>query len=387
MRKIPSVGTPIFFSEIIKPLFRRGEGDFVEALKRYFRIQDVFLTGSGICAFYLILEALKQMYPGKKTVILPAYTAPVLKLPCDRAGLKIALSDITIDDYGYNLRNLGRILDNDVLCVVSVALFGIPADGIRIRKFNIPIIDDAAQAMGSSYKGEMAGTMGAAGIVSFHRGKNLSTYSGGVLLSCSSELSEVIGKEVSLLPRPHRNEEILAFMKVLAVSYLLNPSLYAIFEPLLRPFKSRSLHHSFECAAQTRFLEKLGGLLMHRVDEILRMRIENGDTLHRGLQEVHGITLHEKRADTEIVYNQFPIIFEDPAKVETIRRRLWKERIEMTRQYLKPLHHHFCLGYKEKEFPVAQKVARGLLLFPTHYGVGRKDIERGINIIRDELGG
>jgi perosamine synthetase len=216
MRKIPSAGTPIFFSEIIKPLFMRRDGELAKALKKYFRVADVFITGSGTCAFYLILDALRRLYPDKKTVILPAYTAPVLKLPCDRAGLKVALCDITLTDYGYIFKNLSVIIDKDVLCIVSVSLFGIPPDVSRIKKFTIPIIDDAAQAMGSTCKGKMAGTMGTAGLVSFHRGKNLSTYSGGALISCSAELSEVIKKELSLLSRSSLRDEILAFMTVLS---------------------------------------------------------------------------------------------------------------------------------------------------------------------------
>jgi dTDP-4-amino-4,6-dideoxygalactose transaminase len=387
MRKIPSSGTPIFFSEIIKPLFMGGEGDFARALKRYFRIADVFVTGNGTCALYLILKALKRIYPDKKTVILPAYTAPVLKLPCDRAGLTIVLCDITLEDYGYDFKNLSGIIDNEVLCIVSVELFGIPPDVAGLKKFNVPVVDDAAQAMGSICKGKMAGTMGAAGIVSFHRGKNLSTYSGGGLLSCSAELTEVIAKEVSLLPHPPWKTEILSFMKVLAISHLINPSLYAILEPFVRPLKSRSLHHSFACAAQTIFQQKLGTILLQRAGGIMRKRIENGDMLYRGLKETAGIHLHHKRKGVTIAYNQFPIIFEDPTKVEKIQRTLWKEGIETTRQYLKPLHHYFELGYARDAFPVAQKVAQGLLLFPTHYCVGEKDIERGIDIIRNELEG
>lgn len=386
MRKIPSSGTPIFFSEIIKPLSMRADGGFAEALKQYFRIADVFITGSGTCAFYLILEALKRIYPDKNTVILPAYTAPVLKLPCDKAGLKIALCDITLEDYGYDFKNLSSIVDSDVLCIVSVELFGIPPEVAEIKKFNIAVIDDAAQAMGSVCKEKMAGTMGVAGIVSFHRGKNLSTYSGGGLLSCSTELTEVIEREISLLPRPKWKEEILAFMKVLAISQLINPYAYAILEPFVRPLKSRGLHHSFACEAQTIFQERLGTVLLQRIDAIIRQRVENGDLLYKGLREVNGILLHKKRKGVEIAYNQFPIIFEDPTVVETIQRGLWKEGIETTRQYLKPLHHHFDLGYTEREFPVAQKVSQGLLLFPTHYGVGRQNIERGVDIIRNELG-
>jgi perosamine synthetase len=181
-KKIPSSGTPIFFSEIFKSLAMGMEGNFADDLKSYFRIDDVFITGNGTCALYLILKALKRLYPEKKTVILPAYTAPVLKLPCDRAGLKIVLCDITLDDYGYNIRQLNSIIDKDVLCIVAVELFGIPPDVTGMKKFKVPVIDDAAQAMGSICKGKMAGTMGAAGIVSFHRGKNLSTYSGGGLI-------------------------------------------------------------------------------------------------------------------------------------------------------------------------------------------------------------
>ncbi|MBN1255238.1 MAG: DegT/DnrJ/EryC1/StrS family aminotransferase [Deltaproteobacteria bacterium] len=361
------------------------EGDFAKPLKKYFRTADVFVTGSGTCALYLILKSLKRIYPDKKTVILPAYTAPVLKLPCDKAGLKIALCDISLEDYGYDFKNLSSIVDSDVLCIVSVELFGIPPEVAGIKKFRVPIIDDAAQAMGSICKGKMAGTMGTAGIVSFHRGKNLSTYSGGGLFSCSVELTKVIEKEVSLLPRSVWKKEIFAFMKVLAISSLINPSVYAILEPFLRPFKSRSLHHSFECSAQTRFQEKLGGLLLHRIDGITRKRVENGEILYEGLKGVVGVLLHKNREGTEIAYNQFPLVFEDPAKVEAIQRKLWNAGIETTRQYLKPLHHHFDLGYREKEFPIAQKVSQGLLLFPTHYGVNAKDIEMGIDIIRNEL--
>jgi perosamine synthetase len=387
MRKIPSSGTPIFFSEIVKSLFMGIEGDFAKALKKYFRIADVFVTGSGTCALYLILEALTRLYPDKKTVILPAYTAPVLKLPCDKAGLKIALCDITLEDYGYDFKNLSSIIDNNVLCIVSVELFGIPPEVAGIKKFKVPVIDDAAQAMGSICKGKMAGTMGMAGIVSFHRGKNLSTYSGGGLLSCSAELTEVIKKEIFLLTRPRWKAEILAFLKVLAISHLINPSLYAILEPFVRPLKSRTLHHSFVCAAQTIFQQGLGSVLMQRVNGIMRKRIANGDRLYGGLKETAGIILHQKRKNVTIAYNQFPIIFEDATKVEKIQKKLWKEGIETTRQYIRPLHHYFELGYSKDAFPVARQVAQGLLLFPTHCCVGEKDIEKGINIIRNELEG
>jgi dTDP-4-amino-4,6-dideoxygalactose transaminase len=268
-----------------------------------------------------------------------------------------------------------------------VELFGIPPDVGGLKKFKVSVIDDAAQAMGTTCQGKMAGTMGAAGIVSFHRGKNLSTYSGGGLLSCSAEITEAIEEEIALLPSPPWQAELLAFMKVLAISHLPHPFLYGILEPFVRPLKSRSLHHSFACETQTIFQQRLGAILLQRVDRIMQKRIENGNILYEGLKEVIGIHLHQRRKDVAIAYNQFPIVFEDPTKVEKVQKALWKEGIETTRQYLKPMHHYFKLGYNAREFPVARKIAESLLLFPTHYCVGEKDIERGIDIIRDALAG
>lgn len=71
--------------------------------------------------------------------------------------------------------------------MIIVHLYGMPAQLDRImeisRKYQIPVIEDAAEALGSTYKGQAAGTFGDIGILSFNGNKIITTSGGGALLS------------------------------------------------------------------------------------------------------------------------------------------------------------------------------------------------------------
>jgi pyridoxal phosphate-dependent aminotransferase EpsN len=75
--------------------------------------------------------------------------------------------------------------------VVVVDLYGLPADYDSIlpicAEFGVPVIEDAAEALGASYKGAMCGSFGALGVLSFNANKIITTSSGGMVLSHSGE--------------------------------------------------------------------------------------------------------------------------------------------------------------------------------------------------------
>jgi dTDP-4-amino-4,6-dideoxygalactose transaminase len=78
--------------------------------------------------------------------------------------------------------------------ILLVYLYGMPAKWDEIsaiaQKYDIPIIEDAAEAMGSLYKGKPLGSLGEIGIYSFNGNKIITTSGGGALLSHSRELVE-----------------------------------------------------------------------------------------------------------------------------------------------------------------------------------------------------
>lgn len=79
----------------------------------------------------------------------------------------------------------------EVKAVIVVHLYGLSADMDRImslcNKFNVPVIEDSAESLGTYYKGQHTGTIGAYGIFSFNGNKIITTSGGGMLVSNNEE--------------------------------------------------------------------------------------------------------------------------------------------------------------------------------------------------------
>lgn len=80
--------------------------------------------------------------------------------------------------------------------IIAVHLYGIPFQGDRIRqiadKYQIPIVEDSAEALGSIYKGKKCGTIGDVGILSFNGNKIITTSGGGALITKDIKLKEKV---------------------------------------------------------------------------------------------------------------------------------------------------------------------------------------------------
>jgi dTDP-4-amino-4,6-dideoxygalactose transaminase len=78
--------------------------------------------------------------------------------------------------------------------IIAVHLYGIPYKIEEVRavanKFGIPILEDSAEALGSSYKGQKCGTFGDVGILSFNGNKIITTSGGGAIVTNTKELKE-----------------------------------------------------------------------------------------------------------------------------------------------------------------------------------------------------
>jgi dTDP-4-amino-4,6-dideoxygalactose transaminase len=81
-----------------------------------------------------------------------------------------------------------------VRAVLTVDLFGLCADYDRILplcdRFGVPVIEDAAEALGAAYRGRPAGSFGVAGVLSFNGNKIITTSGGGMLLTAHADLAE-----------------------------------------------------------------------------------------------------------------------------------------------------------------------------------------------------
>jgi dTDP-4-amino-4,6-dideoxygalactose transaminase len=115
-----------------------------------------------------------------------------------RAGAQVVLCDVDPHTLDYDFDQLQRIVDHETLCIVSPHLLGQTADIRRTKSiakpFGVPVIEDAAQAMGRKTKEGCVGTLGDVGFFSLGRGKNVTAGSGGVIVTSSNDFADKLAK-------------------------------------------------------------------------------------------------------------------------------------------------------------------------------------------------
>ena len=88
---------------------------------------------------------------------------------------------------------INRLTGRRISAIVPVHIFGHPCRINEIKEiasqYNIPLIEDAAEAIGSTYMGKHVGTFGLAGIISYNRNKTITTGGGGMIITDSEELA------------------------------------------------------------------------------------------------------------------------------------------------------------------------------------------------------
>ena len=165
-----------------------GDGAFSrecqEVLERRFGAQRVLLTTS--CTAALEIAALLcNVGPGDE-VILPSYTFVSTANAFLLRGASLKFIDIRPDTMNLDERLLGAAISPRTKVIVPVHYAGVACEMNAIRAtanaHGISVVEDAAQAVNSTYHGAFLGTIGQLGTYSFHATKNFSCGEGGALV-------------------------------------------------------------------------------------------------------------------------------------------------------------------------------------------------------------
>lgn len=164
---------------------------FEKALASYLGVKHAVATSSGTAALHLAMLALG--IGADDEVICPAFTFPATVNVVERCGARPVLVDISLDDYNMDMIATARALTKRTKAIMVVHAFGNPAPVEFLceiaRGWGVPIVEDAACALGASVGGKMAGTFGKLGCFSFHPRKALTTGEGGLVVSDDDSLA------------------------------------------------------------------------------------------------------------------------------------------------------------------------------------------------------
>jgi perosamine synthetase len=165
---------------------------FERAFASYLGVRHAISLPSCTSAIHLALLAL-GVGPGDE-VIVPDTTWIASAAPIVYVGATTVFADIDPQTWCLSAESFAQCITPRTKAVIPVDLYGNMPDYDALRAVaeqnNIPIIEDAAEAVGSEYKGSRAGSFGEAGVFSFHGSKTLTTGEGGLLATNRDDIRE-----------------------------------------------------------------------------------------------------------------------------------------------------------------------------------------------------
>ena len=163
---------------------------FERLFKQHLNVDYAIATSSCTGALHMGMAGL-GIGPGDEVILADtnwiATASPIVQL-----GAKPVFVDILSDSWCIDPDKAEAAITSKTKAIIAVHLYGNLCDMDRLlaigEKYGIPIIEDAAEAIGSVYHGRSAGTMGVFGAFSFHGTKTITTGEGGMFVTNDSDL-------------------------------------------------------------------------------------------------------------------------------------------------------------------------------------------------------
>jgi dTDP-4-amino-4,6-dideoxygalactose transaminase len=169
-------------------------GPEVEAFERefaaYLGARHVIGVANGTDAITIAIRAL-GVDPGDE-VVLPSFTFYSTAEAVVTAGANPVFCDVDPGTRNVTAETVSAALTPRTRAIVAVDLFGCPAPVPELRELGLPVLEDAAQAVGASLDGRRAGALGDAATISFYPSKNLGAFGdGGAIATDDDAVAEM----------------------------------------------------------------------------------------------------------------------------------------------------------------------------------------------------
>jgi UDP-2-acetamido-2-deoxy-ribo-hexuluronate aminotransferase len=306
--------------------------DLEEKLCLYTGSKHCVTVSSGTDSLLIALMAL-GIGAGDEVITVPytwISTAEVISL----LGAKPVFVDIRSDTWNMDETRLELAITEKTKAIMPVSIYGQCSDMDAIndiaQKYNLPVIEDAAQSFGATYKGNKSCNLSTVGSTSFFPSKPLGCYGdGGALFTNDDELAEkfrwirVHGQE-----RKHHHP-------ILGINGRMDTMQAAILLEILEVFP----------------------------DEVQK-REQLGQTYSEGLDHLDGLETPRIGEHNTSVYAQYTIL---SVQREQIQQSLKEKVIPSVSYYSVPLHLQPVfknLGHQVGDFPITEKVANECLSLP-----------------------
>jgi dTDP-4-amino-4,6-dideoxygalactose transaminase len=317
--------------------------EFEEELASFCSAKYAVGVSSGTDALLLALKAI-NIQPGDEVITVPN-TFIATTEAITMAGGKIKFVDIDEETFNIDTNKIESAIINKTRAILPVHLYGQPANMDPIidlaKKYNLKVIEDAAQAHGAEYNNKRVGALGDIGIFSFYPGKNLGAYGdAGAVVTNDPDISN----KIAMLRNHGRTK------------------------------KYEHEYEGYNCRLDTLQAAILRVKLKY-INSWNEARRNHASSYRKLLQNTD-IILPTEQKDNKHIYHIFAVRTADR---DNLLNKLKNEGIGAGIHYPIPLHlqpAYRYLGYKKGDFPITEKCAREIISLPMYPELDEVKIKR-----------
>jgi dTDP-4-amino-4,6-dideoxygalactose transaminase len=316
--------------------------DFLEA-------RHVLAVSSGTAALHLSLVAL-GVGPGDE-VITSSITWPATANVIVHCGATPVFADVRDDTLNIDPPHVAELVNERTKAILPVDLYGQPADLDPLRDLGLPLVEDAAHAAESRYRGRKVGSIADLTCFSLYATKNIAAGEGGLIATDRDDLADAID-DLRVMRRGHG-------------------SLYDIAVPGYK-------------ANLSDVLASIALVQLDKVERHAEIRRRQFELYDEGLADLEGIT-PVARDPRDVHANHLYVVRVTFADRDDVQRALGEENIGTSIHFL-PVHalsaYRDRLAPHQPDLPVTERAGREVLSLPLSPAHTDDDIEDAIAAVR-----
>jgi len=344
----------IYVSECLKTGWISSGGKFIEEFENkfasYIGMKHGIAVNNGTNALILALRVLDL--PAGSEVIMPTFTIISCALACIYNNLKPVLVDCEPDTWNMNVSQIEEKITEKTKAIMVVHIYGHPVDMNSVieiaKKYNLYIIEDAAEAIGAEYKGQKCGTFGDLGCFSFYANKTITTGEGGMVLTDDNRLAEKLRRlrNLGFIPQ-HR-------------------------------FYHEELGYNFR---MTNIQAAIGLAQLERIEEHINIKRKIGKLYTEFLKDIPYLQLPVEKEWAKNIYWMYGIVLDEKTAIdaEELGKKLLKNEIQTRPFFLgmheQPVFHKMGL-FVDEHYPVAERIAKQGLYLPSGLTLKKEEIKK-----------
>lgn len=342
-----------YVEEALRTGWISSEGRFIAEFEKcwaeYCGVSHGIAVCNGTAAIEAALAALGL--PAGSEVILPSFTIISCVAAVLRTGCRPILVDCEPDTWCLDAAEVERKISDKTRAIMPVHIYGHMAEMNPLveiaRKFDLAIVEDAAEAHGAQYHGRRAGGIGTMGCFSFYANKIVTTGEGGMVVTHDARLADRL--------RSLRN---LCFQSG-------------------QRFLHAELGYNFR---MTNLQAAIGLAQVQQIEDHLARKRRMGALYGERLRAVNGLQLPVERPNVKNVYWMYGVVLEDsvPFDAATFAVRLKEQGVD-TRPFFLGMHEQPALRdrglFVGETYPVTERLARRGLYLPSGLGLTEREID------------